>query len=181
MMHITARRIGLAAILVAGAAIIAAGLLQVSGVVLSGGWLIALLAAAAAALWLADYARAQHRLASPMLVAFVVLAAVSAGLPGGRALAPLAVVAALAAWDLDRFAARMDAVAATDEAQRAERRRLEVQHLYRLAVVAVLGLALAWLAEAIRVELSFGWAIVLGLLAALGLAALVRALVRESD
>jgi hypothetical protein len=162
-------------------AILVAAASAVIGFVLTGGWVLLAVALAAGALWLVDIRRGRHRFASPLLVVFVLLAAVSAGLSGGRVLAPLVVVAALAAWDLDRFAARMAEAVAGNGEQQAERRKLETQHLRRLLVVSALGLALAWLAEFVRVPLSFGWAVALGLLAALGLAGLVRALVRESD
>ena len=92
----------------------------------------------------------------------------------------LVVVAALAA-DLDRFAARLDEAGRANEASLAERRSLEAQHLRRLLRVSLLGLALAWLALAVRVQLAFGLAVALGLVAALALAALVRALIRQSD
>lgn len=163
------------------AAIIAAAASAVAGFVLTRGWPLAGLALISGALWLADWRRGRHRLASPLLALFVFLAAISAALPGGRVLAPLTVVAALAAWDLDRFTARLDEAAGTSGEQQAERRGLEAQHLRRLLMVSVLGLALAWLTAAIRLQLPFGWAVGLGLAAALSLAGLVRALIRESD
>jgi hypothetical protein len=46
---------------------------------------------------------------------------------------------------------------------------LRPPHLQRLAVVAGLGLGLGWLALGIRVQLSLGWAIILSLLAIIGL------------
>ncbi len=144
------------------------------------GWPLVVLALAIGAFWLLELRRGRHRVASPLLAGYVILAALATG-TAVSFLAPLAVVAALAAWDLDRFAARLDEAGRANEASLAERRSLEAQHLRRLLRVSLLGLALAWLALAVRVQLAFGLAVALGLVAALGLAALVRALIRESD
>jgi hypothetical protein len=82
------------------------------------------------------------------------------GRPAGWLLVSL--VAALAAWDLDHFERRL---------RRADTRQADLRraHLQRLAVVAGLGLGLGWLALGLRVELNLGWAIVLSLLAIIGL------------
>jgi hypothetical protein len=82
--------------------------------------------------------------------------------PAGWLLVSL--VAALVAWDLDHFERRLRR--ARPETKEADLRRV---HLQRLAVVAGLGLGLGWLALGVRVELSLGWAIVLSLLAIIGL------------
>jgi hypothetical protein len=78
----------------------------------------------------------------------------------------VSVVAALAVWDLDHFERRLRQ-AETNEAD------LRRGHLQRLAVVTGLGLGLGlglgWLALGVRVELSLGWAIILSLLAIVGL------------
>jgi hypothetical protein len=148
--------------------------------ILADGWPLAVFGLAFGALWLVELRRGRHRLASPLMAGYVILAALATG-AGGSFLPPLTVVAALAAWDLDRFSARLDEAGGASETSLAERRGLEQQHLSRLLRVSLFGLALAWLALAVRVQLAFGVAVALGLVAALGLAALVRALIRESD
>lgn len=162
------------------AAILVAAVAAAVPFILADGWPLAVLAVAFAALWLLELRRGRHRLASPLLAGYVILAALATGTRGSF-LPPLTVIAALAAWDLDRFSARLDEAGGANEASLAERRGLEQQHLSRLLRVSLLGLALAWLALAVRVQLAFGLAVGLGLIAALGLAALVRALIRESD
>jgi hypothetical protein len=168
----------------------------------AGGWPLVLVVLAGGAFWAYAFRRGWEGVASPMLVVFVVLAALEVNLRGGRLLAPIAVVAALAAWDLHRFAARLrsgfaedtddedalieDAAAvveiSTDDLlTEQERHELERQHLRRLAVVSAAGLALAWIAEAVRLRLALPLALALGVLAILGLSQVVRSLVRESD
>lgn len=162
------------------AAILVAAVAAAVPFILADGWPLAALAVAFAVLWLVELRRGRHRLASPLLAGYVILAALATGARGSF-LPPLTVVASLAAWDLDRFSARLDEAGSANEASLAERRGLEQQHLRRLLRVSLVGLALAWLALAVRVQLAFGLAVALGLVAALGLAALVRALIRESD
>jgi hypothetical protein len=82
--------------------------------------------------------------------------------PAGWLLVSL--VAALATWDLDHFERRLRR--ARPEIMETD---LRPPHLQRLAVVAGLGLGLGWLALGIRVQLSLGWAIILSLLAIIGL------------
>lgn len=87
-----------------------------------------------------------------------------------------ATVSALVAWDLDVFAQRM---------RRAKRVAGEAEliqsHLRRVSIAGGLGLALGGLAVSVRVEFSFGWALLLGLLALLGLSRAIGFLRRESD
>jgi hypothetical protein len=168
----------------------------------AGGWPLSLAALACGAFWAYAFRRGWEAAASPLLVICVVLAAIDVNLAGGRMAAPVAVVAALAAWDLHRFVARLrsgydeDAdveAAAGDEAETVsettgedllleqERRALEREHLHRLLIVSVAGLALAWIAEAVRLRLALPLALALGLLAILGLSQVVRSLMRESD
>jgi hypothetical protein len=189
------RRITYAAIFVASASLAAS-------FGWTGVWPLALAALIAGAFWAYAFRRHWEGAASLMLVVFVVIAAVDVNLSGGRLLAPVAVVAALAAWDLHRFVARLrsgfDEDAADEESAaedveiliettaddlllEQERRALERSHLRRLLVVSAVGLALAWLAEAARFRLALPIALALGLLAILGLSQVVRSLMRESD
>ena len=121
-------------------------------------------------LWLAGDWRGWDWVAEPCLAGWVGLAAFGAwwGVISGWML--LGVVAALAAWDLSHFAARLrDAGALTPPAE------LTRAHLRRLAIVAGVGLLLGGIALGIRVELTFGWAILAAALAIIGLSRLLRA------
>lgn len=73
-------------------------------------------------------------------------------------------VCGLLAWDLTYFQYRQR-FAASD----AERRAVEARHLLRVAVVALLGFALASLAMVAKLQFHFEWAVLLAAVAALGL------------
>src|SRR5262245_10355455 len=75
----------------------------------------------------------------------------------------------LLGWDLSDFARRLSYAAPRDDIGGMERR-----HLARIAIVAALGLGLAWLSVVIRINrLAFEVAVGVVLLAALGLTRLV--------
>jgi hypothetical protein len=83
---------------------------------------------------------------------------------------------ALAAWDLGSFVHRVrSADRSTGTAD------LERKHLTQLSVVILLGIALAILALAARVRMGFALALLLGLLAVIGLSRAFEFLRRESD
>ena len=127
-------------------------------------------------LWLAGDWRGWDWTADACLAGWVGLAAFGAWqeLPAGWML--IGLVAALAAWDLSHFAARLrDAGALTPPAE------LTRAHLRRLAVVAAAGLLLGGIALGIRVELTFGWAILAAALAIIGLSSLIRLSGREEQ
>ena len=85
-------------------------------------------------------------------------------------------VAALAAWDLDRFAQRLRG------AWRVEAEALLMRaHLQRLLAVTGLRLVLSAVALGVQVPLSFGWALLLGAVAILGLSQTVHHLNRATD
>ncbi len=73
-------------------------------------------------------------------------------------------IAGLLAWDLTDFRYRLR-FAAND----AERRSAEAHHLTRSAVLALVGFGLASLAMAVKLEFNFEWAVVLAVVAVLGL------------
>jgi hypothetical protein len=137
---------------------------------LGGYWAGIAVVAALLLLWLAGRRRGSWA-ATVGLVAFsgAAAAGVLLGLAAGWMLAGL--VAALSAWDLEHFGRRLHSVDWEDgnRAHAALRRDLERDHLWRLLVVAGLGLLLAALALGVRVRLTFLAAVLLGLLAALGL------------
>lgn len=78
-------------------------------------------------------------------------------------------VAALAAWDLDAFGARLASVRRVENES-----ALVDEHLRRLAVVSAVGFLLAAAALFVRVRLSFGVALLLALVAVLGLGHVLR-------
>jgi hypothetical protein len=84
-------------------------------------------------------------------------------------------VAALAAWDLARFARRLE----LPGRQTVNRAALVRAHLQRLGLAAGLGLLLGETALALTLGLNLGWALLLGLLAVLGLAGLIGLIRRQ--
>jgi hypothetical protein len=157
------------------------------GFALAGAWQLGVLAAGLGGLWIVARRKGWGGTASPLLLGFLVLAALGVTLPGGAIWAPLCLVAGLAAWDLDRFAGRLRGVgprpaaaegggAAPDETHDLTRR-----HLWRLGVVSGLGLVLSWAGQAIHFKLELTVMLLLGFVAILGLSRAVQSLVRESD
>jgi len=170
--------------------ILLAAAAAVIGFVLAGAWQIGVLAAGLGGLWLVALRRRWGAATSLLLLGFILLAAFGVSLPGGALWAPLCLVAALAAWDLDRFAGRLRGVGAravsTEGAEAApdetdETDDLTRRHLLRLGVVSALGLILSWAGQAIHFKLNLTVMLVLGFVAILGLSRVVRSLVRERD
>jgi hypothetical protein len=126
--------------------------------------------------WLFGQWRRWGRVASVALVLLTGAAAVGLwlGVVGGWAL--VGVVAALVAWDLDRFTWRMRTAGCVVDADALER-----HHLRRLLVVGGTGLLLGVVALSVRVRLGFAAAFLLGLLAVLGLSRAVGFLRREGS
>jgi hypothetical protein len=108
--------------------------------------------------------------AEPCLAGWVGLATFGAWQELPAAWMLLGVVAALAAWDLSHFAARLRSAGAVPQATELTR-----MHLRRLAVVVAAGLLLGGIALGVRVEMTFGWAILAAALAVVGVSSLIRA------
>lgn len=131
---------------------------------------IAVLAALVVALgWLVSQWRDQAVLASASFAAAVGLAGLGAwlSLPAGWLLASVALM--LAMWDLDRFLRQLRRVkyaTGTGELLRA--------HMRALLLVLAIGLVLGGAALSIQIELSFGWAVLLAGVAAVGIAQIIR-------
>ena len=146
------------------------------GYAVGGTWKVLPILLAMGALWWIGQRRRWNFLASVALVGFVVAGALGlwVGLPAGWML--VGMVAALSAWDLDHFARRLRGV------ERVEMRlALERFHILRLVSVDGLGLLLAGVALAVQYKFSFDVALVLGLVAVLGLSQMISYLRRESD
>lgn len=131
-------------------------------------WLLALAAGLLGAIWLAGSWKLWVVSNDAGLLVAVGLAGAAVILDDATILPLLAIVFALAGWDLTRFAQRE---AAIDVIQNAGLRRRV--HLQWLGVVCAGGLAVGILAENWRLSLGLGWIVLLGLLAAFSLSWLV--------
>ena len=156
--------------------IMLAALLLAAGYAVRALWPWALGSVAIGGLWVAGQQRGWGWTATPGMVGLVGLttAGIFLGLPVLWMLA--CATAALVAWDLSHFAQRLSEAGRVEDTaalQRARRRRL--------AIVAGLGLLLGGTALIARVELGFGIALLLGLLAIVGLSRAVVFMRRESD
>ncbi len=140
-----------------------------------GLWLETGAALALGLFWLASGKRSWAWAADAALAALVVLAVRAVYADAQPVIVLAALVAALAAWDLDHFARRLGALANNKDTQPLVRR-----HLARLAAVGALGLALAMVALSVHVHLGAGVVLLVGLLAILGLAQAVRFLRQAS-
>ncbi len=78
-------------------------------------------------------------------------------------------IGGLLAWDLTYFRYRQRYVSSEEE-----RRAIEGRHLVRVAVLALLGFLFASLAMAVKLEFNFEWALLLAVVAILGITQLVR-------
>ncbi|MEJ5312560.1 MAG: hypothetical protein WHX52_22565 [Anaerolineae bacterium] len=157
-------------------------------------------------LWLVGQRYAQTASAGLGLLGFAVGALLGTlyGVQSGWLL--VGITAALVAWDLHHFIQHLrineqrapdtenSAATATDTETdadtprldtrarlEAEARMLEREHLRRLAIVSGLGLLLGALALTVRLTLSFGVIVVLGVVAIFALSRLIRYLRQESD
>ena len=146
------------------------------GYALNGLWGGTVLALAVGTLWLIGQRYGWGWVAFVSLALFVGMAAAGLDLRWGAGWALLGVVAALSAWDLDHLAQRLRYAGQVSDV-----RRLERQHLWRLLSVDGLGVSFAAVALGIRIELGFGLALILGLLAIVGLSQALQFLRRESD
>lgn len=162
---------------VAGAAL--ATLCLAAAQALAGAWPWAAASLGLGALWLAGHWRRWRPAAPSGFAASVALAGIALWLDsraGVALLALLAVVAALCAWDLDGLARRLARFPyAGDRAQ------FERQHLARLASVAATGLLLAGVALAVEIRLTLLPALLLSLLAIIGLSWAVFVLRIQGD
>lgn len=164
------RRLWLAALIIAATALAA-------GYILGRARIGALAAPAVTGLWLlARQRRLGGWTADLGLVLLLGTAAVGAQIRMAGGWMLMGALAALGAWDLDRFARRLDSAQRVAEQKEIERRHLRWLGL-ALGMSAVGGAA----ALVLRVRLSLGAAILTGLLAVVGLSMAIRLLRRESD
>lgn len=124
-------------------------------------------------LWLAGQWRGWRWIASPMLVCLAGAAALGIWLGVAAGWMVGGLVLTLSAWDLDHFAWRLRYAHCTGAI-----RSLEWGHLRRLLLVDAIGLLLATVALTIRLQLGFGLAFLLGIVAIIGLGRVITALRR---
>ena len=147
---------------------------------LSAEWVGVTAVLAGGVLWLLGHLRPQSRpgafASSAALFVLVAAAAAEVLLAVGGGWPVLGLVAALVAWDLDQFVQLMRSAGRVDGAAELERR-----HIRRLLVVAVIGGVLGTIVLGLRVRLSFELALVLAVLAMLGLDLIIGYLRRVGD
>ena len=139
------------------------------GALLQGAWPAGLGLSAIAALWL--NARRWRWLNGLSFALYIAGSAIMVGLGVGMGWLLVGVTAALAAWDLEAFGARLASV------ERVENEHALMRtHLQRLGLVCAGGLLLGAGASLIRLQLRFGGALLLALLAVLGLGYVLRSI-----
>lgn len=146
------------------------------GCVLGGLWFVALPVLILGVTWLIGQSRGWPWIAPLGLALSTVAAAAGLLLGLGAGWMLVGLVAALAAWDLHHFSHTLESVPRVEG-----ERNLERRHLQRLLIAVGLGVLLAAVALGIDVTLSFGFVLLLGLVAVLGLSQAVAFLRSESD
>jgi len=137
------------------------------GVALRGVWMLTVAFGVLGFLWIGFSQR--HRLMGLAFALCVAGIAMAAGLEVGIGWLLVGITAALAAWDLEAFSARMAGVARIENEPALVR-----DHLRHLGIVCAAGLFLATVASLVRIRLSFGVALVLSAIAVLGLGYVLR-------
>ncbi|MDX9954496.1 MAG: hypothetical protein RBT75_10390 [Anaerolineae bacterium] len=132
-----------------------------------GAWVLALGFGVLGFFWVGFSQR--HRFMGLIFALCIAGIAMAAGLDVGMGWLLVGITAALAAWDLEAFGARMAGVARIEHEHALVR-----DHLRRLGMVCSAGLLLATLASFVRIQLSFGVALVLASIAVLGLGYVLR-------
>jgi putative effector of murein hydrolase LrgA (UPF0299 family) len=129
-----------------------------------------------AGVWLLGYWQRWHWIGSVMLLVFVAGAAAGLwlGLPPGLML--VGAVAALLGWDLAGFQRRLHFAAITDDVPAMERR-----HLIRVGIVALIAALAAGISLLVHIRVPFEVAVLLVLVAALGLSRLAAWLQHENE
>lgn len=147
---------------------------------LAGRWVEVTAVVALALLWLVGRRCGWGWRADLGLVGFTVAAAPGLGRKPDDIWMLVGAVAALCAWDLDHFARRLRH-AAWDRVSAQRRETMERAHLGHLLPVAAVGLLLAMAALRVEVHLTFFMALLLALLALIGLSWAIGLLRRAGD
>lgn len=157
-------------------AISLASIMLAIGYIQGGLVLGAFFAVALGGLWYIGHALKWRYLASFELTVFFGLAAVGTFFDINFIWLLVGMGSALAAWDLDQFSQRMERFPIEESFL-----KLEQNHFRRLLVILIPGTILAAVVPTIQIELTFTWALILGLIAIYGLSQTVKYLRRESD
>jgi len=150
------------------ASILGAAVTLTVGFALKGHVSSAITTALLGVLWIAAYARGIARLVGWGLAAFAIISAASIWAGVSPWLAFGGITFSLIAWDLTLFHQRLK-MTTSDE----DRRKTELAHLGRLGIVVGIGLSGYFIAPLLRVNLTFGAAVLLALLGIWGISALV--------
>ena len=142
---------------------------QALGWIIAGYWPMGLIVLCLVPLSLFLLERKFRPITALVLMVSVLTAAIGLWLGIGLSLALLAVVCALAAWDLDGFSRRLVFASAEDDPPRLER-----QHLMQVSLALLLGIGIDLASQSIRYAFGFEWALTLAILAFCGIGALVN-------
>lgn len=123
--------------------------------------------------WLLAQWKRAYWYASPALLAFVAAAAYGLWIGLPASLMAVGAVGGLLGWDLADFTRRLRMASPRDDTTGMERR-----HMLRVSIVSALGLIIAAVTAFVRVKIPFELALLLVLLAAVGLTRLVAWLQR---
>ncbi len=126
--------------------------------------------------WLIAQWRRWNWAASIALLIFVAAAAFGLWINLPASLMVLGAVGGLLGWDMADFARRLRFASATDDL-----RGLEMRHLARVLIVAIVSLLIAGIVSLVRIRLPFELAVVLALVAVFGLTRLAAWLQRRND
>lgn len=126
--------------------------------------------------WLIAQWRRWRWAASVILLIFIAAAAFGLWFNLPASLMVLGAVGGLLGWDLADFTRRLRFASATDDL-----RGLEVRHLTRALIVAIVSLLIAGVVSLVRIRMPFELAVILVLLAVFGLTRLVAWLQRGND
>lgn len=145
-----------------------------AGYALIGMWPIAGLAFTLAAFWYAGLYYEWAWVSGTALVAHWGLAVAGAIYAVGVIWLVVGLVSALAAWELAHFANRMQPYLRNKTLD-----LIASRHLLRLLAVSVASIVLVTISLGFQLSLPFGWAVVLAILALLGLSQMVSFLRRQ--
>ncbi len=124
-------------------------------------------------LWLLSSWRHWAWVASAGLLAFTILAGMGVWTGLSPFLMAESILGSLLAWDLADFSHRRREAAPEDDL-----RKLEKNHIVRLASLGAIGLSLDLAAVLVHLRISFGWMFILAIATVLGMMQLVKRLRR---
>lgn len=134
-----------------------------------GAWLLAAIWLGYGLTWIYLERRQSHALAALGLLLTIAAAAYASFLGVVAFPLVLAVIAALVAWESSRLAQRLRSFKQSEHVE-----AMVEQHQKRLIRAAALGLILTMVASLVQLPLAFGWALVLVVIAIIGLVTMLR-------